>query len=701
MRALYPEAWRGFSGEAVPESALRLIDSRFDTPDFERLFGIPYSRRLVRPASSVIESGVPTALLTEVWSEGRHPVGRVSLERRIGVEAAWRVMGTKEELDWFHMTDWPLGIQRIAPGLVVFATRDERISPAPTLIVNGHFPGLAELFESTKASPSTLIEVGVPSAGVSHLRTWLTGASNDPRRCAAGSIRGDAAAGVLASVADKPFNPRQNIVHCSDGIIAATAEIRGLLGKDAQTSFTRLLRDCDYSESEISYLLRPGTALTLAGTTSTLVQRTAGMSLADVLAFLRQYFPPQFGIGNGHADGFSPGNYHAKLAEFVRMGPREALGVTPSRQEPLTCISSAAKLRTGHERTGQELFAAGRVGVLVPAGGTGGRLGGYALQENDARRQKPLLPLFSLAGAKRSALEIRLANVRYWTTESGGRVPVAVMSAETGLASLDQGLDAISHGIERPEVFLQYGVPRLRPDALDGGDPFLRQADGTFIRKPPGNLGLLTNFALTGLLERWESAGVEFVVTANGDDVGYRLDPGLLGWLDRNSRVDATISVVSSSQLKGSAGEGGHLVSSVQSRSGVALVERGNLSDELSAWVNTNQMVIRVSALREALLGRNADRLTSLRAARSALPLFVENKIVSLPDGSQVAALQMMQAFVDIVRLLEVVQPVQISRQPDHGGVGGFAPVKTIDDVRAADEMLSVMADAGDCLQFA
>jgi hypothetical protein len=747
-RALYPVAYRYFARLPSEEAIWDLLAREFDNPAFTAIFGARYSRGMVMTAHQAMEQFRLTECeLTALWEEGRRPVSRQRLVSRYGAAAAKMILSPgQDSYQWFR-GDHPIGIQRIAPGLMAFALRDERLGDgAPRIVLNGQFPGLAELF----GAGTVIIQAGVTGGGpqVHHIRRWLVGADSRPARCQPGSLRRDAHDGAFETDGLTPVDSRMNILHCSDGLLTGMIESAGLFGEDGRAgALASELRAAGLTADEISSIVAADPVVSLPAGTARLTQLTRDLDLDDCVRTVVRLVPPVFGSANGYASGMSIAALAGQLSALSdgEFGPAEPPPARSLRQLP----RHPSELPDSDEAAGRLALADGRVAFVVPAGGTGGRFGGYDLPEADPARQKPLLPCFRAQGEPRCALDIRVANASYWQRETGGRIPVAVMGSPTNYHLLRAWQAARNPaGAADIAMYQQFGTYRLGyppPDAADDSgnarwvDRIVRHGDGTPSLKPPGNLGALTCLALSGILDDWLRAGVEFLAIANGDDVGFRLDPRILGYLRREPEVSAIVIAVpwgvqgticagavrqdvradvSGWCLVGSgrpatirlAGEpvpevvigsdvfpldqpafdvGGWLCE-VPGAGGwrPAVVESAeHHAPDARTLLSTNQIYLRVSALRDLM---DLDGVNDVPAAVASFvarqPARIERKTVTT-DSAKIEAVQVSQAMSGIFQSLSTV-PMLINRSASAGQYGGHAPLKTEADVPFGQHLL-------------
>ncbi|MFD6194318.1 UTP--glucose-1-phosphate uridylyltransferase [Streptomyces sp. NPDC060275] len=721
--ALYGSAWLHFERGPLAAGSWEAVERRFSGERFRNIFGVAFSRDLVVSASSLLKrANVSEQRLLEIWNEGRRPLSRADLEVRYGASTARLLARDEPSFDWFHCP-WPIGIQQISSGFVVFALRHpELLDGKPLLVINGHCLALADRFQTDEGRGSVLIEVGAAETGpeVSQVRSWLVGDDNRPDRCAPGTIRHDAASGDLP-IAESALavSPWANILHCSDGYFAGMAETAAALGGPPRGRLRATLDRMGYSDDEVRSVLMRDPVVTVGGTQLRLSERTRGMPLDRCAETISRYFPPVFGPRHGYGAGLAPGRLMGALQGLRAVaGSTEAFSRVFEQHRPIERtppVPEVARLVAAEdEAAGVAALADGRVGLLVPAGGTGGRFGGYHLPESDARRHKPLAPVFTAVGRPVCALDIRAANARHWSRTTGGAVPVAVLaspSTRVGVRAWAAGAGAAGLQVS---VYEQSGVYRFRKASMVGAaseardlveDFLLRDAEGRPSGKPPGTLGLITAFVIGGLFQEWTDAGIEFVALANSDDVGFRIDPAIVGLLERRPDVEALVLVAPAAAPGRSAKtKGGFLGEVLHHGSWQTCIIDGaamaNGEQDRYPYLNTNQIYLRMSALHRLFPGRGPDpRAEAARRVRDALPLFAEEKTVLL-DGAPYEVLQLFQPVGELLRALHGVTAAVTSWQYTAARRGAHVPIKVTDDVAAAQCFLDEAAAGGDETQF-
>jgi hypothetical protein len=781
---LYPLTARYFAERPSESSVLwQKLRDRFAVNEFKVVFGQSFDEKMVLPAQQVLhESGLDMASFSKIWHDGRLPLPCTDLTRRYGpatcrllVGAPGRSLAKRHlghtrlhsavaqclqlrppEHTWFGCA-LPLGIQRIGPGLMAFALRHERIAGGqPVVILNGHFSGLASLFDDR----TPVVEIGLPSwASLDDLRRWVIGSAARPELCQAGSIRRDALKGRFPVDDARPLDPQANAVHCSDGLVAGLRERVALLGRSPTGALADRLVAGGLTADEISEVVLADPLVGPPDRLRHLTDLTRGQDVEQCAATVLRYVPAVFGEPNGRASGVRLSTFTRTVRGFVDSGGdvRRFPDVAERRRRPVGPVAQVAELDDGHEDLGRAALRAGAVGLLVPAGGTGGRFGGYGLAEDDPRRHKPLAPVLHVGGSPTCALDIRLANACSWRAELQGSLRVAVMASATNAAAIDAWRDRwVERGVDGLETYTQRGVYRLTlagvAELVAHGrierwaDHVLRDAGGRPSLKPFGALGCLTAFALDGRYERWREAGVETLVIGNADDAAFRLDPRVLGHLDREGldavvlgvpqgfRARVPLSTGHDLELRGDASgwcvdhrgrtcflepledgrarvicEGtvlgtttpsidvGGVLGEVERAGGWGLAVVEGLDPaaalEIGSLFSANQLYLRCRAL-DPFLARGHEGVADLI---DALPTFAEHKIVG-----DTTAVQFVQPVAGVLRVLDPnrVGALAMQRAPVAGQRGGYGAMKERADVPFTQHMLDTLAARPDDLLF-
>ena len=168
---------------------------------------------------------------------------------------------------------------------------------------------------------------------------------------------------------------------------------------------------------------------------------------------------------------------------------------------------------------GNEALAAGKVGVVILAGGMATRFGGVV---------KAVVPVLE----DRTFLKLKLDDVR----AVAPKAPVFVMSSfSTHQRLLEHVRELGAHGVE---VFPQFVSLRLTP----AGELF-REKDGDVSPYATGHGDFSFALRRGGTLQRFRDAGGELLVMSNVDNLGATLDPAVLG-AHLDAKVQLTAEVV-------------------------------------------------------------------------------------------------------------------------------------------------------------
>jgi hypothetical protein len=493
------------------------------------------------------------------------------------------------------------------------------------------------------------------------------------------------------------------------------------------------LAEAGLTGSEIEQIVLANPRVTSNGIDAPLVDITRPLGLADCIGKIVHLVPPVFGPVNGNADG-------VRFELLTRISSRRPATQPHSVAAGSLPLTTTVIPTAEDESFGRQAIAAGMVGMVVPAGGTGGRFGGYDLPENHAARQKPLLREFDVGGRCVSSLDVRLANATYWRSSQSARLPLAIMGSPTSIAALRTWAAALPRAAAREvHLYQQHGIYRLDANRL-AEDPtgswinlILRNEDGSPSLKPYGNLGVVTCFILSGVLQAWEQMGIQYIAVANGDDIGFRLDPRIIGHMARNPDVDAVyiampwgfaaqihrsgISVEVRGDQSGWAldAHGTRVEPWEQLREqkfdvGGALQEvsdgphtRLKIAEKISgpdATFNTNQMYLRIAALRRLVEGTGASEgIEAIQILTERWQPALVEKSVSL-QGVTCKALQFDQHLHVLTSALDRCNVVRATRAPGMAIRGTYAPLKRPSDKLFAQLALDAMAAVGDELAF-
>jgi hypothetical protein len=690
--ALYPDVWLNYSRMPVGEGMWQRIDARFDAETFAELHGCRYDRALVVTGlRACVDNGLTQEELIDIWQEGRLPLPRRVFAERYGTAFESRLFGDRDSYAWYR-GEHPIGIHKVGSGVMAFALRHHKLyDNRPTILLNGHYALLAHRFQGPRGA--TVIELGLPADGIQRVRVRLVGAEDVPAACLPGTVRRDALDGRFDT--DSPGTPVAawaNVVHCSDGYLAGAIESTALLGKRPHALEEHLLAE-GYVRQEIDHLIASDPVVATGTDALRLTKRTAGLSAAGCVTTIRYFFPPLKEVGTGLHPLADLLAYPRDAAEQRRVNsPVTVEGGRVPTSPPADVVSLSPDL----SRAGVELLARGAVGFLTPLAGSGGRFGGYDRPEGSAGRLKALIPSFQVQGTSVSPLDIRCAHVRF-LAHVGNATPRLLISCSRlteshvrGWADRNPNMPVrIARVPEMYRLRFDDGTDRDLPK-MSLVDDILRDEDGRPMLKPTGTLGLLLAAVTSGELARWASDGVAVTVTANTDDVGFRVDRRVLGLFAEQPELDAV--VLTTLLPHDDAPRGGLLRERPLDGRWVPYVEEHANRSRGPEYLNTNQLYIRTSSL----LGAVGSAGPELDGFRTRLPLYYEVKEVRVGDA-RARALHAYQTYADVLRLFRHVLAVRISPQPRPGQPSGYAPLKTKDDVARGQRLLDLLgSDEGE-----
>jgi UDP-N-acetylglucosamine/UDP-N-acetylgalactosamine diphosphorylase len=248
---------------------------------------------------------------------------------------------------------------------------------------------------------------------------------------------------------------------------------------------------------------------------------------------------------------------------------------------------------------GEEALKAGRVAVLVVAGGQGSRLG--------FEKPKGLFPIGPITGA--SLFRIHAEKVLALSRKYGHNVPFLVMtSPQTHYETFAYFAAEKNFGLHANQVrfFQQATMPTL--DAATGR--LLLEGPGSLFLSPNGHGGTLTALADRGLLAELAADGIEHILY-------FQVD---------NPLVD----------LASRAFLGRHIETGSEASTKVVFKERPEEKVGVLALVNGKCGIVEYSDLpRELAEAREADGTLSYRAGNTAIHLFSVPFLKRVTSGSE------------------------------------------------------------------
>lgn len=211
---------------------------------------------------------------------------------------------------------------------------------------------------------------------------------------------------------------------------------------------------------------------------------------------------------------------------------RAAPGLAPA---PVLRLSDAARdgaRRRRAQEAGEELLAAGRVAVLVVAGGQGSRLG-----FDGPKGALPIGPV-----STRSLFALQAEKIRYLRSRHGAAVPWYVMTSDA-THTATQNLFERSDFFGLPAADVRFFKQRTMPAVDFDGRLLLDRPDHVF-ESPDGHGGAVPALAASGALEDLEGRGCTHVFTYQVDNPLVRIaDPVYLG-LHAEARAEVSCKVV-------------------------------------------------------------------------------------------------------------------------------------------------------------
>ena len=338
-------------------------------------------------------------------------------------------------------------------------------------------------------------------------------------------------------------------------------------------------------------------------------------------------------------------HYHAQLVAGTT-------GLIPESEiEPVERLPDADALGD-HAEAGHRALDA--TVVLKLNGGLGTSMG--------MEGAKSLLPV----RGERCFLDVAAEQVLALRCRHGGRLPLVLMNSfRTRDASLARLARHPGLAADLPSDLMQHKVPRLRVDDLS---PVSWSADPEAEWCPPGHGDLYPALVTSGLLARLLERGYRHAFVSNADNLGARLDLGVLGWF-ASEGMPFLMEVTERTEADR---KGGHLAR----RRGGGLLLRESAqcpSADLQAFqdvrrhrfFNTNNLWLDLPALAREL----AERGNVL-----GLPMIRNEKHVVPADPSTPRVWQLETAMGSALSVFADARALRVPRTR-------FAPVKTTSDL--------------------
>ncbi|MBF0122515.1 MAG: radical SAM protein [Candidatus Omnitrophica bacterium] len=628
LQEFYSDAYKGYQNGIRDPKTIRRIREIYDTPDFERTFKAPFSQTPIIPAIELVTKyGLTDEDVDQLWAPSRFSISIPDFERRYGIKV--RIVEGKEavsvengeiavpremiivesgvqKINWYEKK-LPYGVNKVAISTSVFPVVHPRVNNGqPVIIVNGYVPGLFRAFDSPEEKRTIALLVR-PKAGsgvsLKALREDLVGDENMPDRNSVGTLRRDAVEGILPvpEVQRPGLRGVTNLVHLSAGPLEALKE-KVLVFEQPYTStvFGQKLLESGYSAGQIKYLFSNPRVRSLKDGVlkeETLFGLTNKKTNEEALETIKKYFPP-YRTEDPSATPSVSFDQHQKIidAQPSLMANRLKAAQVRSPSESLTHIDQLKKEENRvNDRVGEELIKAGEIAVIIGAGGEGGRLVGYEVDDPTLRDKVHSTSLrLTIQGkdVEANLAEIRVAHIKgiCQGDDQQRGIPVLVMGNDKNVSHIEQLWKKNGfYGLPSGDVsfYSQNGIYRFNPSKKDilvsgkvikelekvhnqkieyglipqgtrfdpekavdeimarngsVGDPF-RTDDGVISTKPVGHLEMLIQPFLNGRLAYLAERGCKVLVIPNGDDMGFRIDQRRLGHFYRSGKQMMTTLV--------------------------------------------------------------------------------------------------------------------------------------------------------------
>jgi len=170
------------------------------------------------------------------------------------------------------------------------------------------------------------------------------------------------------------------------------------------------------------------------------------------------------------------------------------------------------------EKKGWEGIRAGKVGVLIAAGGQGSRLGFLG-----PKGAFPLSPVRS-----KSLFELHMEKIVALQRLAGGRIPVAIMTSSLNHEETVRFFSEHRYfGLDKEQLF--FFQQKLLPLLTEEGKLFF-SAPGEISFGPNGNGSAIEEFVRSGIYEEWAQKGISHVQFLPVDNpLALPVDPEMIG----------------------------------------------------------------------------------------------------------------------------------------------------------------------------
>jgi UTP--glucose-1-phosphate uridylyltransferase len=227
------------------------------------------------------------------------------------------------------------------------------------------------------------------------------------------------------------------------------------------------------------------------------------------------------------ACGFDAQRFREQAARLATGNPVDNLvkgRISPPRPGDIVELPERGSAEYARlERLGAEALSAGRVALVVLAGGMATRMGGVVKALVDALPGK-------------SFLDLRLLEVAAIERRFGARPPLWLMTSHSTDEQIRAALDGVLDG-KLVATFTQFLSLRLTP----AGELFLDE-HGRPSEHAPGHGDLPDALVKSGLLGAFVERGGSVLMVTNIDNLGGTLDPAIVGFhLDHGLSVTSEV----------------------------------------------------------------------------------------------------------------------------------------------------------------
>jgi UDP-N-acetylglucosamine/UDP-N-acetylgalactosamine diphosphorylase len=313
---------------------------------------------------------------------------------------------------------------------------------------------------------------------------------------------------------------------------------------------------------------------------------------------------------------------------------------------------------------GREALRAGRVGFVILAGGQASRLG-----YDGPKGEYPIGPR-----SERSLFHILIEQVMRGARDAGAMPPLAITTSSTTDAAI-RAFFELHDCFGYPRESLDFACQRQLPALDANGRLILAEPDQVFTN-PDGHGGALQALETSGILGRWQQAGIEYVATGQVDNPLLRVvDADFIGRLVGSAAPIATKIVI-----KTEPEEKVGVVARVAGQP--ALVEYSDLDDEDAARRDESGAL----TYRLGSIAAHVFDLGFLRAELgSSLPLHVAHKKIPHVDAEgnrgECNGTKYERFLFDLFPRAEEIVVCEIARAHE------FSPLKNAKGVHSPDEV--------------